>query len=175
MSPWFTVLTSAVVAAIISGAFGLRAKWNEFENDYYKYVVNRRIEAYEQLEKLILGLKTCVVGENDNRPYHLLFSSEKDEDWERAFALLGNVMSQGLWLSDEVFSKVTELNYLIFHFEKPKSVIEFAKNEYERLATLRATLERLLAIDMIELHNVKRFLRSKDTRDPGFHLIRLKH
>jgi hypothetical protein len=175
MNPWLTVVTSAVVAATISGAFSLRAKRNEYVNGYYDYVVKRRIAAYEHLEKLILQLKSCVVEKDDKRPYHLLFSSEKNEDWEYALRLLGGAMSEGLWLSNEVFEKLTEMNYLIFHIEKPDSVIEFARSNYKTLATFRVTFERLLATDMLNLHNVKRFLRSKNKPDPGFNTVRLKY
>ena len=88
--------------------------------------------------------------------------------------VLTDVMSQKLWLSDEAFTKVRDLNYLLFHFEKPPSVIEFGKKNYETIATLRAELERLLARDMLGLHDVKRFLKAKDKPDAGFHAVHLK-
>lgn len=165
---------SVIVGAAIAGIYNLRAKQNEYVNDYYGTVVARRIAAYEQLESLVLGLKTCVVAEDDNRPYHLLFSSEKDEDWDRAFTLLGSAMSHTLWLSEEVAARLRDLNYLLFHMNKPTSVVEFGRTNYDKIATLRADLERLLAKDMLNLHKVKRFLSSKARQDEGFHLVHLK-
>jgi hypothetical protein len=169
-----TSAISAIIGAVIAGLYNLRAKRNDYVNDYYKAVIARRIAAYEQLEKLIGQLKACVVSEGDNRPYHLLFSSEKVEDWTRAFVSLGNAMDQGLWLSDEVFDKLRDLNYLLFRFNKPASVIEFGKQNYQTVATWRADLERLLAKDMLRLHDVKRFLKHKNKSDPGFHPVQLK-
>ena len=99
-----TSAISALIGAIVAGYFGLRAKQNDYVNDYYKTIIAKRITAYEQLELFIGGLKACVVEENDKRPYHLLFSSEAEADWDRAFALLHSVMSQGVWLSNEVFA-----------------------------------------------------------------------
>jgi len=58
--------------------------------------------------------------------------------------------------------------------KKPVSVIEFGKSNYQRLATLRASLERILATDMLRLHEVKQFLKSKNKPDPGFRLVNLK-
>ncbi len=169
-----TSAVSALIGGVVAGSFVLRAKQAEYVNDYYKTVINRRLAAYEQLERLIIELKTSIVEEIDKRPYHRLFSSESDDTWPRAFFLLNRVMDQGLWLSDEAFIATRDLNYLLFRFTKPTSVIEFAKNNYQAMATIRDRLERLLAKDMLNLHNVERFLKSKDKPDPGFHPVHLR-
>lgn len=175
--PWITIITSwlgsGALSALVSGVYGLRSKRNEYANEYYKTIIERRIAAYEQLENTIVPLKTSIA-DNDNRLYHVPFSSEKDEDWNRNVVSLLAVMSQGLWLSDEVFDKLKELNLLLFRSKKPDSVIEFGKANYEQIATIRAALERMLARDMLSLYDVKRFLKSKDNRDPGFHWVHLK-
>jgi hypothetical protein len=176
--PWLTVLASLLgsgfVSALIAGAYSLRAKRNEYVNDYYKTVIARRITAYEKLEVLIIQLKAAVADKGDNRPYHLIFSSETEEDWQRSWIVMHEVMSQGLWLSDGVFAKLRELNILAFHFDKPNSVIEFGKKNYQTLALLREELETMLAKDMLHLHDVARFLKSKQDRpDLGFTLTRL--
>lgn len=176
--PWVTIVTSwlgsGVFVALIAGAYSLLAKRNEYVNDYYKTVIKRRIVAYEQLENTIVPLKTSIADGNDNRLYHLPFASESDEDWNRNVVSLLSVMSQGLWLTDEAFQKLHELNVLLFHSDKPASVIEFGKKNYQKIATLRADLERILAKDMLSLHDVKRFLKSKDKPDSGFREVNLK-
>ncbi len=177
MSTQLMLATSAAVSAIVSafivGVFTLRVKRKEYVNDYYKTIIHKRISAYEEVEKLIVGLKACHVAD-DNRPYHTLFSSEETEDWFRAFALIENAMSQGLWLTDDVFLTLAELNYLVYHSKKPESVIEFAKTNYESIASIRQHLEILLARDMLLLHDVKHFLKSKNRPDPGLHRVALK-
>ena len=82
-------------------------------------------------------------------------------------------MTQGLWLSDEAFGKLQELNVLLFYFEKPTSVVDFGKSKYQAIAALRAELERILAKDMLTLHDVRRFLKSKDKPDQGFREVDL--
>jgi hypothetical protein len=62
----------------------------------------------------------------------------------------------------------------MFRFKKPNSVIEFGKQNYEQVATIRAAIERLHARDMVSLHDVKAFLLSKNKPDPGFVAMRLK-
>jgi hypothetical protein len=176
--PWATIITSwlgsGALSALVAGMYNLRAKRNEYVNDYYKIVIRKRIAAYQQLENTIVLLKTSVADPTDDRLYHLPFSSEKDEDWERNIVSLLAVMSQGLWLSGDAFDKLRELNLLLFHSKKPASVIEFGKNNYQKLATLRTSLERVLATDMLSLHDVKQFLKSKDKPDPGFQWVNLK-
>ena len=94
--PWLTILTSWIgsgaLSAVVAGALSLRAKQNEYVNDYYKTVIRRRITAYEKLERLIVNLEAAVIAPDDPRPYHILFASEKDEGWKRAFLMVCEVL-----------------------------------------------------------------------------------
>ncbi|MHB8655433.1 MAG: hypothetical protein ACYDA9_16305 [Terriglobia bacterium] len=138
-------------------------------NDYYKKVIDRRLAAYEQLESLVVSLRTTFLGE-DKRPYHLLFSQDESRGLLPAYQMLHGIASQALWLSDEAFDKARELNQLVWRFKGGVgNPIEFGQQNYQTLAELRENLERILAADMLDLHDVDRFLRRKKTRpDPGF-------
>jgi hypothetical protein len=133
-------------------------------------ILTRRIAAYERLESLIIAIKTAVL-DTDNRPYHLLFS--KDDDWNSAYGLLMNVTAQSLWLSAEAFNKTQELNYLVFRLNPDGGAIEFGKTNYEKIADLRTDLERILAIDLLGLHDIKRFLKHKQTVEKGLREVPL--
>ncbi len=164
-------LLGALLGAAIAGYFTLRAKRNEFVNDYYKTVVERRIEAYEALEKLIVAFKTSIA-ENDSKTYHLPFVSRSQND--NSLMLVGEVMSQGLWLSEEAFDLVRELNYILFQMPNSKDeLIAFGKEHYMKIAELREHLERILAADMLDMHRVKQFLSKKKRARHGFHLVQL--
>lgn len=174
---WLAVLSSSVlsgiVGAVVGGIFSLRGKRNEYVNDYYKTIIRRRVVAYEKVELLIVNLKAAVVAPDDTRPYHLLFASEKDDDWKRALLLVFEALNEGLWLTQEMFNKVRDLSHILFQFEKPDSVIEYGRRLYKDLETQRDELERLLAKDMLQLHDVPRFLKQKNRPDPGFHPVQL--
>lgn len=164
-------LLGALLGAAIAGYFTLRAKRNEFVNDYYRTVVERRIEAYEALEKLIVAFKTSVA-EKDSKTYHLPFASKSQND--DSLLLVGEVMSQGLWLSEEAFDLVQELNYIQFQMPNSKDeLIAFGKEHYIKIAEMRERLERILAADMLDLHRVKEFLSQKKRVRRGFHLVQL--
>lgn len=127
------------------------------------------------MELIVVNLKAAVVAHGDNRPYHLLFSSEREDDWRRALLLVAGALNDGLWLTQEMFNKVRDLSYILFQSEKPESVVEYGRRLYKDLATQRDELERLLAKDMLHLHDVPRFLKEKNRPDPGFHPVQLGH
>jgi hypothetical protein len=60
-------LLGALLGTLTTGFFSLWAKRNEYVNEYYKTVIQRRIIAYEQLENLIIAFKTSVVVRIANR------------------------------------------------------------------------------------------------------------
>jgi len=164
---WLAVLSSSllsgIVGASIAGWFTLRSKRNEYVNEYYKAVLARRMSAYEEIERLITMLKSAVL-DDDQRPYHLLFS--KDDDHQEVFKLMFVVMSNALWLTDDLFAETRKLNVLIYSDGGSESgLIEFGKRHYTTIADLRTQLEKLHARDMLKLHNVPQFLKSKRPSD----------
>ena len=160
-----------MVGAGIAGIINLRAKRNEYVNDYYKTVIKRRITAYEELEKFIVRLKTSVVGD-DNRPCHVMFVFGENAEDPRVSVV--GLTAHALWLSNEIFAETRKLDILLFGL-KQGNEIEFGKKNYQAIATHREELERLMAKDMLNLHDVKGFLKGKDKPDPGFSPIKLQH
>jgi preprotein translocase subunit Sss1 len=155
----FVGLAGAILGGLIVGVSSLLLKQVEYLNDYNRIVLQKRISAYEGLEKLILALKIAVL-DRDRKPYHLLFA--KDEDWDGAYALTMQVMNESLWLSEEAFRATQKFNYLMFHDATSRpSAIEFGKRHYNEIALLREEMEQILARDMRTLHKVQRFLRTK--------------
>ena len=65
------VLVSAFVAYITS----VVVQRNNFRFDYYKTVLNKRIEAYQYIDTQLMLLRAIAINE-DNKPYHIISSSE---------------------------------------------------------------------------------------------------
>ena len=163
---WLAVLSSSlltsVVMALITGFFVLRAKKSEYINQHFKTLVQRRLDAYDEIELAINGLKTVVLGE-DQIPYHQLFSSK--ESWVEVYVVLLKAMAHPLWLSNDIFARLRDLNKMVFQAStNDRGMVEFGQANYQSIALLREEIEMLHARDMLGLHNVKTFLKSKQKR-----------
>lgn len=159
-----------VVGAFITGRFNLRVKDLEYKNEYYKQVLEKRIDAYESVEKLVTGFKTAVV-DDDRQPYHFILSHE--DGLLDAHKLLYEISSQALWLSDDLFLETRNLSLLLYggtsHADGP---VAFAKKHHEELAKFREKIERLHIRDMLSLHEVGTFLKTKKIKS-GFSNVQL--
>ncbi len=169
--PAASAVFGGLLVAFVTGLFNLRTKRNEFVNDYYREVIRRRVEAYDFLEKLIVSYKSSVM-DKDCKPYHTPFATEKQGD--AALVNLCLAMDRGLWIREETFAKLTELNYLVFRTpESAKERVEFGKAHHVEIAVLRADLERMMAADLLDLHNVRKFLLHKKRTKGGFKPVQL--
>ena len=148
-------LASALVGGLVSGWYALRGKSADYENDYFKTVLKRRLAAYEAVEDLIGSLKAAIL-DHDHCPYHLLFS----EDESFVYGKL-SVMSKGLWLSDDLFAHIRDLNVFFFEHGSGKGVLQFGKTHYKKLALMREEMEKIVARDLVTLHKVPDFLERK--------------
>jgi len=167
MEIWIAVLSSTVVSALVSsligGWFALRSKQNDYAYAYYKIVLERRVAAYEEIEGLISAVKVAVI-DTDRRPYHMLFSNDSAHD--QVWSMIHKVMSHALWMSDDLFQATREFNQLVFAGTTDgSSLIEFGKANYTAIAELRTKLEKLHKRDMLTLHDVPEFLKSKKVAD----------
>ncbi|MFZ1008535.1 MAG: hypothetical protein WAN65_16960 [Candidatus Sulfotelmatobacter sp.] len=134
------------LGSIAAGIFALRSKRNEYVNDYYKIIIARRIAVYEKVETLIASLRPEVVAPDDPvRPYHMPFAFEDTAKWKSAFLPTAEVLSQGLWLSRELFHETRELSRILFPFNKPESLIEYGRTVYPEVAARRQKIEQQLS------------------------------
>jgi hypothetical protein len=164
---WLAVLSSSVISgvlgALIAGWFNLRSKHTEYANTYYKMVLEKRIKAYEAVERLVNQIKIAVV-DTDNRPYHQLFSN--DDGHAAVYKALLDGMPDALWLSDELFEAIRKLNVLVYsRAPDGYGLTEFGKMHYREIAELRTEIEQLHIRDMTTLHEVPEFLRKKRPQD----------
>lgn len=156
-------VVSAIVSTLVGGWFSLRTKQNEYANTYYKMILERRLAVYEEVERLIAAIKVAVI-DDDQKPYHLLFS--KDNDQFSVYQQLHAIMSKALWISNELFELTRQLNLLVYSgTPKDGGLIEFGKNNYATVAELRTKLEAVCARDMLILHDVPNFLKTKKSKD----------
>lgn len=154
---------AAIAGGLVAGVFTLRVAHDKYVNDYYRTVIQRRLSAYEQLENLITMLKTSVADDKDNRVYHLLFSGGDNVEAHKALFL---ILSQSMWLSNDVIKETIALSRLLFSSRNEiEDPYRFAKDHYREIAETRTRLEGLYARDFMTLHDVQAFLKSKKPID----------
>ena len=67
---------------------------------------------------------------------------------------------------DELFELTREFNLLLYrHGDSEGGFIEFGKTHYREIADLRTKIEKVHLHDMLTLHEVPRFLKSKKPTD----------
>jgi hypothetical protein len=161
-----SAVVAAIVSAFVAGFFNLRSLGVQYKHEYYKLVVSKRIAAYECVEDLVSMLKTAVA-DRDKRPYHLAFVGPTGE-----IALQAKLISlnaHATWLTHEIFDKTREMNVLLFSLPSTEAeLIEFAKQNYRKMAELREEIETTLAADLLRLADIPAFLRAKHRVKQGF-------
>ncbi len=168
-SIWTTILSSAGVAAIVSAIasyiINSLMQKRRFRDDYYKMVIEKRMEAYQGIATQIQVLKLTVVDNIDAKPYFMMFSGDRKMFFEGQTNLV-LVASNSLWLSEEMTDKLRQLQQDFLTIEakitdNPVNNICIGKEWYTKLGEDRRIIENCLKKDLFSLYNVKSFLNKK--------------
>ena len=162
------IATSTVFATILSSILNYWIsrilKKNDFKNEYFKIVITKRLEVYENIEKQVFLLKTSVMDTDDNKAYHRIFSLGEDFFLKNTepiwFANSGSI-----WINSDTREKVKEFIHLIndVSFKNNKDsnyLIEFGKKNYLKIAYLRDDIEELIQQDILTLYDFSKIKES---------------
>lgn len=166
MDQLIPLLTGAFIAIIspsVSGYFNIFVKKKEYENEYFKQIVSKRLTAYEQLNQIIYIFKGSVQ-DDDGKVYHMIFQNE--ESFSNFHIVLFNNKSNSFWYSENLSKYLLELFKELGKIDaknkqKGISYSEIAKEEYKNLATLRDKIEIEMVKDLPKLYDINNFLNSK--------------
>lgn len=163
-------LISGIVSAIISYYFNLKIKKLDYKNEYYKILINKRLEAYQFVENQISVLRNITFDELDNKTYHIMFSFGEDE----CINFQKNLMiakSKGLWIDEETTNTIDEFNEIFYNINQKinnKTEIEIeniGKNYYKKISNLRVKLENNLREGLNDLHNIEKIFRTQKIKN----------
>jgi len=79
------VITSGIISTIIAGIFSIFHGKSQYRYEYYKILIQKRIESYNMIQESILGFSSCVIDPNDKKLYHAIFSEEKKSNYGSIF------------------------------------------------------------------------------------------
>lgn len=164
-----STLIATVLSTIVSTIVAIKLKSLDYRNEYYKKILDKRLEAYKFLETQIAILKSTVL-DSDGHPYHIIFSYGKDELHQFQANLIA-AFAYGMWVHKDTLAEMENLNQIFFKVSRKTEnasvdrVIEVGKEYYDQIATSRKNLEKLVRSDLHNLHNLKKFMKEK--KDDG--------
>ncbi len=168
-------LASAIVTTILGGLISNWLKRIDYADEYYKQVLQRRIETYELLEAEIGILKQSCL-DDDGKTYHLIFAYGRDNFFSLQKGLMA-VMAKSLWLSNELQDAVVSINREFldasFMANDDEELVVVGKDKYQKIASLRHQLEQIFSYDISMLHQIKPFLKKKSKAKNEFSLFHI--
>lgn len=153
---------SGIISALISYFVTIRLKNMDYKNEYFKKILDKRLNAYQYLETQIAVMKTTIMDEDGNA-YHYIFNNGKNGVIEFHKNLI-LAMSYSLWINDKTVKIMEDLNqhfYLISEIDDMEEIIKRAKRDYHKIAILRKELESAVKYDLFNLHNLNNFIKEK--------------
>ena len=166
---WITILSSAGIASIISAIvgyfFNVLMQKRRYKDDYYKMVIAKRMDAYSKTEQVCKLLKTHTYDNETEGTYCIAFGSM--DALLTLCKMMHNALSDNIWLSDSIHAEMQKLNKVIVEVEdgcrtKGFDVKRIGIELYADIDTKRINIEKQYAKDMLTLHDVEGFLKSKN-------------
>jgi hypothetical protein len=152
-----SVIASTVVAAIISSLVSYRLKNLEFRNEYYKIIIQKRLDSYASIERIVLLLQTVII-EEDYSKYHEIFSSWSSVDEFRSDLRIAKY--KGLWIVESTLNIINEVENLFIKLDNNFSMyrnddsIMAGENYFLELEKLKKQLEAACRYDILHLHKI---------------------
>lgn len=157
-----STVISGITSALISYFISIRLKNHDYKNEYYKKILDKRLNAYQYLETQIAVMKTTVMDEDANA-YHYIFGEGTDGVIKFHQNLI-IAMSYSLWINDKTVKIMEDLNqyfFLISEINDKDEIVKRAKRDYNKIADLRKKLESAVKNDLFNLHNLNNFIKEK--------------
>jgi hypothetical protein len=170
---WQLLLTSALISGIVSSIIALyaneRMKQVEFNFDFKKYVLQKRIATYELIEKLI----NSFFDEGEGDRYMNWFFSPNQNTKDSISEYLNQIHlinGKNVWLTKEIIPELTKIAIIlkdrIKELEGEKEFAISVSEERKRIAfsffTHQANLQKIYFNDVSNLNKVKSFLEMKN-------------
>ena len=164
------ILSSSVIAAGLTSLVNWYLQKDNYKNDYYKKILDKRLDAYNTVEQIIGQLKVIVRLESGHLCPVICSMGKTNFDQFIVGIVAGSYKS--FWLSDEISGKLTEINvYLLQEIdnkinenlnpkEQDKQIMQLGVQHRDKIQTFRNELAEMLYKDFSGLHNIKKFIKS---------------
>lgn len=172
------VLTSSLLSALITSTINWLLQRTNYKHDYYKKILEKRLQTYESVEKIIDRLSLFTQLEDGSVFHSIFFSAEYHLD----FLMLTSLGTNTLWLSNELGDKLTEFSIFLLQ-EIGNEVQGIPKEEVDekhisigiqiapQVREFKNDIKLIFHQDITELHDVKAFLKRKKEKERLIHPV----
>lgn len=161
------ILTSALISGLVSGFVSyiaaMRLKRLEFRFNHRKYIVDKRVSAYEKIEEF---LSFC----DSSGSYFLIdawFENPKEDYEETLVALqdrLQSISNVNFWYSTDLFAEITMINMplSVLRLQKEAGInLEDEDNGAENFRKSLTNLRLLYMRDISKLDDIENFMKEQ--------------
>lgn len=151
---------SAVIAAIVS----VLLKRFDYKNDYYKNIINRRLNVYTSLEQILFNLKATEEKYANERPYYKNIASISDIEFIQD--KISHLLSSGIWINIATLNIIKTINSKLSAFSLDISqetddikLTHLLQEKYIDYYNLFENLEKSIKEDLSKIHKVESFFK----------------
>jgi len=160
------IISSSVITAIITLTFNWIMQNLNYKRDYYKKIIDKRIEAYELLDKVIS--QTAIQTHLGNKITSGICANIKTYDF--FMTSLGVAILKSIWLKPKTTAKLTKFNVFLRNNIENKVNSNLSEDEidkqyqslgiehFEQIRKFREEIMNLVNNDFKNLYTVKSFL-----------------
>jgi len=160
------ILSISFLAALLTSVVNYRITNLNYRNEYYKKILDKRLQAYEKVYSFICNLK-MMVHDTDESTLSPFLLSNGIAEFEKQTILLLVPIRDNIWLSDELSAELTQTNLYLHSLlneindaENPeKALAKIANDKLEEIRVRRNRVQLQMSKDLKDMHNIKRFLK----------------
>jgi len=165
-----SILTSVLISGIMSSLIALyaneRIKRIEFNFDFKKYVLRKRIKTYERIEEFI----TEFLSEGFQKKLTIWFTDPNETTKQSVMdyrSQLRMIRGSGLWISENIHADLTKIDRILSEGItdiKSSQNVQYLIHQDDLIRSFfgaHANLSKDYFIDITKLNNVESFMKSK--------------
>ncbi len=155
-----SVFTSAFFATIVSGYVSYALKKMDYKNEYYKVIIQKRLEAYSLIDEHLSELMLQFMDDSQKGYYAVFVNKNSLQLFINRFK---PIFASSTWIGSEVIKKYIELKKTTndFIIENNNNYSEdhmkvFAVKYYPEINVIHKSLMEIIKKDYLTLYKIKK-------------------
>ena len=163
-----TILSSSILTTLLTLGGGWYFRKTDYKNDYFKEIIKRRLNGYEELERTAsLFIQTYRI--STGKCCHIIFYYGYNE-FLNYWNQISNTVRYSVWVNEKTLELLSAMLNIIHETDKKHNLNENSTDEevilagigcYDVLFKLTLELENAMREDMLNLYKVEEHLKIK--------------